>query len=1073
MNIGQARAATLAFMTICTAVAWGGEDFSKSSAATRASLRKSHTARAGKSCAPTAPIETLLHSPASGMVGSPISLKFDGILTQLNSTAEFRVDLPNGVRLVQGRGLQTGAMKANEAYSWNYAIVVDRPGTYEVQTQLIAGDKDYSYGQRRTLYIKSNGNQLSITQEKPIPTEQTNMVPQKLMDTFLITPHAPVGGNPPIEPNTETVDPFGMALDPKTVFGGGGIDAATSISGTWRYRHTDTTLHNGYGSWVEAWDSDTGADEFLDRANVASDGTYTLNFDNVDTDEGGLVDVYIRFRSENTRIQVHNNGGTTGYSTQTGVVFPNIASGSNNAGGYFADWGTNGVSDNNERAFQLADDMTTAWQHWRYYTGVLFDNRLTYVQWYIGSTDGAYYQTGDNRIRIDDNHVSSPDVNMHEYGHSLHDGLFDDVAWPPGAGGPHSLTGHYTPGLAWTEGFATYFCCTAQGDEWMYNDNSPTNTIVFNCDSNWDGNGSANGNSDGLSNNPNWGYDTESAVLAFQLDLDDARNSTTDPYDWSTLGDNEIFDVMRNYFTGGHRPFSVQEFFDGWHSIVDVQNPKINAQMHNHGMVQAATFPQIGLYSGVDRYSGTWYYGGYGRGSYDVRNYSSRSYDLDQCYVWLRGPANEDVGQFGGDGNGTPLTSGEIRNVWEFSDQTGYSPSAPNFVYGTYTITAGFYRPGGLWTLLEPAETGTDRQISVNVVEDTDAPDSCTANDDGAHQISLTTVHVSGTAFDGESSIRSYWTQVGTTPGAGNIQSWIEHAANNQTSFDYNLTGMAIPAGTVVYVTVVARNIEGLDTWAYTDGIKCGDTTAPGAVTVTDQGFYSPSNTQLNFLATTSEPDGGILMWWTRVGTTAGLGNVQDWVSHDVHLLNWNHSLTGLTMPTGSRYFITAVARNYGIMDTFGYSNGILSPLYAASASVESGVPFGGAASDLQTSDNEKLYILNDELDPVGQLRCSATSPVFGGSNMHVIVEINSTHPQMIGFVDMFNYNTNTWQMVSNGTVDLPDQARTIVRPGAANYINQITRNVSTRLRFIPSEDLIAEDGWSHGVDRLNWYVEP
>ena len=39
--------------------------------------------------------------------------------------------------------------------------------------------------------------------------------------------------------------------------------------------------------------------------------------------------------------------------------------------------------------------------------------------------------------------------------------------------------------------------------------------------------------------------------------------------------------------------------------------------------------------------------GGYGRGSYDVKNYGSVAYDLNRCYVWLRGPAGQDAGRQG------------------------------------------------------------------------------------------------------------------------------------------------------------------------------------------------------------------------------------------------------------------------------------------------------------------------------------------------------------------------------------------------------------------------------------------
>jgi hypothetical protein len=39
--------------------------------------------------------------------------------------------------------------------------------------------------------------------------------------------------------------------------------------------------------------------------------------------------------------------------------------------------------------------------------------------------------------------------------------------------------------------------------------------------------------------------------------------------------------------------------------------------------------------------------------------------------------------------------------------------------------------------------------------------------------------------------------------------------------------------------------------------------------------------------------------------------------------------------------------------------------------------------------------------------------------------------------------------------------------------VNQITSLVNSRIRFIPTADLEAADGWVHQIDRYNWYIEP
>jgi hypothetical protein len=384
--------------------------------------------------------------------------------------------------------------------------------------------------------------------------------------------------------------------------------------------------------------------------------------------------------------------------------------------------------------------------------------------------------------------------------------------------------------------------------------------------------------------------------------------------------------VIRFYNPPGGDPhvYGIQQFYDGWAARGWINRPQLNGQMHNHGMKQGIGNPALGLSSGVSVYAGTWYYGGYGRGSYVVRNYSSVPYDLNRCYVWLRGPGGEDIGQFGSDGDGTPIAAGATRSVYLTADQTGYNPGAPNFVYGTYTITAGHYRSDNVWQLLAAAEPGAATTVTRNVVEDTDAPNYCTATDDGVAQNSSSTLHVYATAADFDSSIKSYWTRVGTSPYAGDEQDWVEHPANNQNTFDYTISGLSMNANTTYYITVVARNIENLDTWATTDGIISYDVTAPGPVGVADDGTWTPNLTQLHVVATSTESDGAMMGYWTRVGTSPGGGDEQDWVFNatgDVDL--FDHTITGLSLTIGQTYYITVVARNMSGLDSFGYSDGI------------------------------------------------------------------------------------------------------------------------------------------------------
>ncbi|MDQ2986799.1 MAG: hypothetical protein M3R13_08780 [Armatimonadota bacterium] len=817
---GLSRAMSLAGLSLgcCvmySAVAADGFDTTLPSLAKK--LEQSFAIRTADTCAPLAPIETTLRFGSTPRLGVPVDLHFDVRTFEAGRNAEVRFDVPRSVGL-DGPSVETGTLEADRGYRFTRTIVFDKFGTYEIAAQAIAGVSEYRFGRRNRLYV--------VVDERGIRYSER---PFDFVEADALSPSPVFGGRGEprrlFEPRTALQLP-GVEIPKVDPEGGssarpaGGPDAATTVFGYWRYRHTDATLHDGYGTAAEAWDDDgeTG-DDFLGDVAVGSDGYYEINFDNGEQTGGaGTADVYLTFRTNNSEVQVHNAPNNE-YATSTNVIWTNITGGSHNAGTYFADWGTNGISDHNERAFQLLDDLTRGWS-----TGVGFGHNAhkTFCEWYLGSTDGAYYRRAENRIYINDAHVSSIDVTLHEYGHSYHDSFNGDDDWPPGAGGSHWFTNHYTDGLALTEGYGTYFSCAAQNDDRWYDDLDPGNLIHFDCDANWDGHETANGNSDNLSNNPFWGYDTESAVLAMLLDLDDTRNSPTDPYDWSSLSHQEIHDVFHDYMVSGHHLYSIRDFYAGWYDQAQPERPKMNGQMMVHGMKQGISRGALGVEIGISSYAGTWYFGGYGRASFTAKNYGSQNYLLNQLYVWATDPDGSDIPGFGGDGNNALIASGASREIFKAWDQVGLTGGGVvvgDPAYGLYRFRAGHYRSDGAWQLLEPAEAGTDRDITKNVIQDTTAP-TVTSQDDGDFQFSRTSIHLTATAVETQSSIRSFWVRLGSTPGDDDILAFTEYPQNNDPTFNETIVFPQVAYGTTIYASVVARNIEGDDGWSSTDGIE-------------------------------------------------------------------------------------------------------------------------------------------------------------------------------------------------------------------------------------------------------------
>lgn len=794
-------------------------DFGSQPPSVASKLKVSFKQRTAQTCEPTAPIETSLTFASAPRLGEPTTLNFDVMTFERGVNAEVRFEITEGIRF-GGPGTETGELAKDRGYRFSRQLVFSQPGRYKVIAQVIAGIPEYRFGRRETLYVDASGTGIRYS-SRPFDQSDSDAplgAPQR--DYSALSNLIAVRGKFEL-PGTDApkVDRNGKPLAGGE--GVGGPDVPTTVFGTWRYQHTDGTIHTGYGTAAEAWDEDQfSADDFLGDIVVLPDGTWSIDFDN-NSDGGaepGTADVYITFRTNNSEVQIHRADDTV-YSTSTAVLFPNITGGSHNAGGWRADWGVNGVSDHNERAFELIDGLTRAWS-----AGIGFGHNAhkTFCEWYLGSTDGSYYRRAEDRIYYEDSDVSSIDVLMHEYGHSFHDSFNGEGDWPPGAGGPHSFTGHYTDGLALTEGYGTYFSCAAQGDDRWYDSYDPANLIHFDCDANWDGNGDPNGNSDNLSNDPWWGYDTESAVLSMLLDIDDTRNSPTDPYDWSSFGANEIHDIFYNHFVDGHHLYSIRDFYAGWYDRNQPYRPKMNGQMMVHGMKQGIDRPALGLSVGLDLYAGTWYFGGYGRGSFTVMNYGSQAYALNQLYVWVTNPAGQTCfNGYGGDGNNAAIPTGTTRAIFKSADQTGMNtaPGSTTAPYGVYTVRAGHYRSDNAWQMLDPAEVGTDNTRTVNVLEDTTAP-TVTSQDDGAYQFSRTSIHLTATAVEAQSSIFSFWVRLGTSPGGNDIMPFTEYPQNNDPTFDEVVTFAQVPYGTTIYATVVARNIEGLDGWSDTNGIQ-------------------------------------------------------------------------------------------------------------------------------------------------------------------------------------------------------------------------------------------------------------
>ena len=204
---------------------------------------------------------------------------------------------------------------------------------------------------------------------------------------------------------------------------------------------------------------------------------------------------------------------------------------------------------------------------------------------------------------------------------------------------------------------------------------------------------------------------------------------------------------------------------------------------------------------------------------------------------------------------------------------------------------------------------------------DTTAPTTPAVTDDGTYTTSVSQLHATWTSSDPESGIAEYQYQITRDLTTGTvIVAW----TTTGTTASVTKTGLTLSSSVTYYFSVKAKNGDGL--WSavgYSNGIKV-DTSAPSLPSsVTDDGVYTPSTTQLHATWTTSTDSqsgiaeyqyqikrdsttGTVVVAWTSTGTTTSV------------------TKSGLTLINGINYFFGVRAKNgAGLYSGTRYSNGI------------------------------------------------------------------------------------------------------------------------------------------------------
>lgn len=227
----------------------------------------------------------------------------------------------------------------------------------------------------------------------------------------------------------------------------------TCVTGSFNYSDNNGAWHPSKNLQYQVWDDDSFGDDLLAAGLTDGAGAYRACFNNDDGIGGGGQDVYVRAVTEGTQYKVED-------SDDDAYAFRSTTR-DNLGNGRTYDYGQLHTADTTlmpaYHTYDTADDAL-AWT-----PGDCWDMRDEScqnidIEWEPGSTEGTYYDPGDDEVRLLAADPGNPWVVIHELGHGVMDDVYEDNYPQIGSEcSPHYVTRRSGPACAWSEGFADWF----------------------------------------------------------------------------------------------------------------------------------------------------------------------------------------------------------------------------------------------------------------------------------------------------------------------------------------------------------------------------------------------------------------------------------------------------------------------------------------------------------------------------------------------------------------------------------------------------------------------------------------
>lgn len=469
------------------------------------------TARADdKSCAAQPPLEAMLQVKAPPKVGQPVTLLLSVLPQQTLNNFTTTWDADATVTLINAPQKRAAfAMAKDKLVTFPLTVSFPGPGLYRVTARATERGQGFTAGREISLYFDVTAQAITVLPMRP--WKEKALKAERLPANAVIAP-----ANPALRGVAPTDHPAAVLGDAQPRVG------TTRLTGRFYYLHHDNTLHAAWNSIARVFRS--GA--IVADAIINSDGTWDSgNFTN-----SGPVNV--QFLPINSRVEVQNVSGAS--VPVNGPNPGNVSDGTHPQGDLFIDTsGPGSYPDNGyESYFEICETGT---REWLQYSSLGYDISKVIYQWGPGNTDGGYYTPSAQVIRLRDGDQYDPSVILHEYGHHVMNIVKGGM--PPSSGGAHSWFSSYTPGLAWSEGWATYSGQSTLNST-VYSDTpgaGQSGQLIVDIE-----------NTTGNFPSATAGSTTESSVLSCLWDMYDNLAGDAQPHDYIGVGAANIFDTFRN-----------------------------------------------------------------------------------------------------------------------------------------------------------------------------------------------------------------------------------------------------------------------------------------------------------------------------------------------------------------------------------------------------------------------------------------------------------------------------------------------------------------------------------------------